>query len=506
MGKTKKSIYNLVFGVGNQLITLIFGLIVPRLFITSFGSEVNGLEGSIAYIYTYIALLESGIGTATIQALYGPVGRDDKASINAILSATNIQYNRVAKIYFLCMIAFAGLFPATISSEINYFTISALVVLSGVGSFISFLTYGKFVLLLQADGRAFFVSCTGLAIYVLRNAIKIGLIYAGASFLQVAIGSSVLSVVTYGIYTFYKRKNYPWLDYSVAPNLKAISQSRNVLVHQIANIVCNSTDVLVLTYVVRDLKLVSVYNIYIMIFDAVKSLILNIFSSVAYIMGQTYQMDAEKYRRYHHYYEVADIATSFAFYSIAFVMMTPFLRVYTAGITDISYIDPYLPLLFASIKILSSAREPAAQLIFYAGHFKATQGRAMIEAAINLVVSIVAAHYIGIYGVLIGTIIALSYRTIDMYLYTSHRFLNRSVWESAKQWLIYIGAFAVVAFVDMHIEIHVETYLAFFVKAFVVGMVLICFYFGITVLFNRDVVIHTFAFAQRKLMRRRAGT
>lgn len=478
----------MVFGVGNQIITLIIGLIIPRMFILNYGSEVNGLQSSIAYIYTYIALLESGIGTATIQALFGALGRANKCEINAILSATNLQYKKIAKVYFLCMLVFAVTYPLTISTTIDSLTISCVIILSGVSSLISFWTYGKFVLLLQADGCSYVVSFVGLLHYILKNVIKIVLIMLEVSFVYVYVGSAVVSLGVFVIYRVYQRKRYSWVDYSVKPNMEAISQSKNVMIHQITNILCNSTDVLILTYFVRNLKLVSIYNVYIMIFDAVKSLIMNVFSSVNFIMGQTYNKDIDLYRKYHHIYEVLNILVSFALYSVAYVMITPFLEVYTKGITDISYIDKYLPLLFVTTKLLVSAREPAAQLINYAGHFKRTQNRAIIEAVINVIVSIAASCFWGIYGVLLGTVIALGYRTIDMYLYTSHRFLDRSVWVSIKQWGVYMSAFAIIMFVAAKVDIHATSYLDFFAKAIIVGSLIVTFYILYTCVFNFDVV------------------
>lgn len=502
MNRSRKSLYNMLFGVANQLIILVMGLIIPRMFIMNYGSEVNGLQSSIAYIYTYIKLLESGIGTATIQALLKAFGNDNKNEINAVLSATNIQYKKVAKIYFLCMLIFAIIYPMTISSTIDSLTISMVVFLSGIGSLISFWTYGKFILLLQADGRSFVVSTIGLIIYILNNIIKIILIALGFSFVCVYLGGLVLSGVTWIFYEWYRKKHYSWVNYKVEPKFSAISQSKNVLVHQIASIVCNSTDVLVLTYVVGSLKLVSIYNVYIMIFDAVKSLIINIFSSVNFIMGQTYHKDIVLYRKYHHVYEVLDMAVSFTMYSIAYVMIIPFLKVYTRGITDINYIDKYLPLLFVLIKLLTSAREPASQLINYAGHFKNTQNRAIIETTINVVISIIASYFLGIYGVLLGTVVALGYRTIDMYIYTSRRFLDRGVWKSAKQWLIYMSAFAIVMLASSTIEIHVGGYVEFFAKALIVAVIVACFYALYTCIFNFDVIRTVVNVIKDKLQRK----
>lgn len=50
----------------------------------------------------------------------------------------------------------------------------------------------------------------------------------------------------------------------------------------------------------------------------------------------------------------------------------------------------------------------------------------MIEAAINVIVSIAAVQFIGIYGVLLGTIAALLYRTNDFIIYANTKILMRS--------------------------------------------------------------------------------
>lgn len=488
MKRSKKSLYNMIFGITNQIIVLVVGLIVPRFFILSYGSEINGLQSSIAYIYTYIALLEAGIGTATLQALFGAIGRADKNETNAILSATHIQYKKVALSYMICMMIFSIVYPFTIHTSVNKVTVALMILLSGVSSLLSFLFYGKFVVLLQADGRGYIVSVVGMLNYLLINAIKIFFIIKGASIISVYLGSAVISIITVLIYEIYRKKKYSWVSYHVAPKMEAISQSKNVVVHQISNIICNSTDILLLTYVVRDLKLVSIYNLYIMIFDAVKSLILNIFSSVQFILGQTYNKDIVLYRKYHQIYEVCDFVVSFSLYSTAYVLILPFMRIYTKGITDINYVDPALPILFVLVKLLASGREPASVLINFAGHFKKTQMRSVIEAGINLVVSIIGAYYWGIYGVLIGTIVALLYRTIDMYLYTSRRFLNRSIWYSIKQWVIYMSGFAIVIFIFSNISVQPVNFIEFFVLAVPICTSISLFYIIYTLIFNYKVM------------------
>lgn len=92
--KQKDGFKNIMFAIISQVITLVFGFIVPKLLIEHLGSESNGLMQTINQIFSYFTLIEAGIGTATIQSLYQPITNDDKNEINSILSATNNYYKK----------------------------------------------------------------------------------------------------------------------------------------------------------------------------------------------------------------------------------------------------------------------------------------------------------------------------------------------------------------------------------------------------------------------------
>jgi O-antigen/teichoic acid export membrane protein len=109
--KKKKIVYNFLVGILGQIITILLGLILPKFFITSFGSEVNGLVASVTQIYVYVNLLEAGVGTATLQALYKPIALNDKDEVNSILSATSIYYKKTGILYFLAVIFLSIIFP-----------------------------------------------------------------------------------------------------------------------------------------------------------------------------------------------------------------------------------------------------------------------------------------------------------------------------------------------------------------------------------------------------------
>ena len=93
--KSQKGVINFTTAVFYKLIVIIVGLIIPKLFIDSYGSELNGLRDSARHIFTYIALLESGIGVSTLQFLYRPVAQGDNDKTNSYLSAASVYYNKI---------------------------------------------------------------------------------------------------------------------------------------------------------------------------------------------------------------------------------------------------------------------------------------------------------------------------------------------------------------------------------------------------------------------------
>ena len=123
MNKKSQLFKNVISGFGGQLIAIILGLIVPRFFIMSYGSDVNGLLSTITQIFTYMALLEAGIGQAAKNLLYKPFQEKDKDKISETYSVAKTYFGRFTFIYGIGVIAIAFILPFTLFSNnfIQYF-------------------------------------------------------------------------------------------------------------------------------------------------------------------------------------------------------------------------------------------------------------------------------------------------------------------------------------------------------------------------------------------------
>lgn len=483
----KKSFNNIITSILSQIISLAMGVVIPRLVLVNLGSETNGLLSSISEVLVYVALLEAGVGAASLQALYGPVGRKDHDSINGILSATNYFYKRTGRIYLVVVLLLTFIFPLTLATTIPRSTVMMVMLLSGLPGVINYYYQGKFRILMIAEGRTYILTNLTTIVNIGTSFSKIALLLAG--FNVVALQSMYLffNLVQMIFVVWYVHRNYPWLNLQVEPNTAAISQSKNALVHQLSTMVFNNTDSLVLTYFC-GLSAVSVYGIYNMLLGLIAGVV-SAFGGVGFALAQAFHNDRKRYIHLMDVYELYNMTLTFSLYCIANLFILPFISLYTEGVSGVSYVDVYLPILFITVKLLGNGRTSSNMTIQYAGHFKETQNAALLESVVNIVVSLLCVWKFGIYGVLMGTIAALLYRTNDMILYANRKILGRNPWITYRRWLLNLALFIIVTVTGKWVFsfIALDSYFRIIGWAVATCIVVSPFFFGVVSLCEREV-------------------
>lgn len=481
----KRSLYNILVGVGSQVLSIALGVIIPRLFLLSFGSEMNGFLSSITQIIAYFTLLEAGVGAATLQALYKPVSSDDKKSISAIVAATDRYYRKTGFAYLLCVVVLSVGYPLLVHSDIPLYTMVLIILFNGIPGVVGYYFQGKYIILLQAEGKTYINTALTSISSTLISVLKVIMLLLGCDILLIQFTYLVINLIKILAINIYIKRHYKWLDKDIKPDFDAIGQKNAAFVNQICDLVFRNTDTIILT-IFCDLKIVSVYAMYTLLFSMVRTALDYIAQGFNFIMGQTFNQDIEKYTRLHDLYETYRMALVFTLYSVALIFILPFMALYTSGINDVNYLDHGVAVLFTVFYLMTGARACASDLINYAQHFRKTQSRCIAEAAINLVVSIVAVNFVGIYGVLIGTIVALTYRMNDMLIYANRRILGRSPWRSYKRLLVNAVLFLVVICVANQLPWQLDSYVKIIGWGCVAGAVIGAVYFVAASLTNPD--------------------
>ena len=518
--KFKRGLKNIIYGLLCQFILLAIGLIIPRIFTERYGSDVNGLFLSLTQLMGYVALLEAGIGTATVQALYPKIADKDNDGISSVLSATRKYYRRVSLYYLICVIVLSFVYPMLINTSgiafefmgmsgdlVVKIAVGLVTFMAGIAGVVNFYYQATLRQLLTAEGKGYVSFNIMLVIEILMAAVKIALIYGGANIVVIQFSYMCVNLFQLAIYSVYFKKHYGWVNFKAKPDFESIKQKNAFLIHQVSLLIFSSTDTLVISMMsgAKGLLYASIYSTYNYVIHALQKICNTINNSLIFMLGITFHENREEYVKLHDAYNVYYIAFMFSMISVCYVLFRPFILLFTARY-DFNYDMPYLPLLFCLIQLLSSIRTVSSNLINIAGHAKQTVPRTIIEAGLNLGISVILVWPLGLYGVLIGTVVALFYRSNDVLIYTSKRILNRGLYKAYKPAVINFAVFAAVYFVDKALGICASNWLELLLHAIIYGVIIVPAYFIINSLLSPAEFKYVIGIVKRKLKKKPIAT
>jgi len=432
MSRSKFFFYNSLSSAAMQVIIMISGFIVPRIMLEYYGSEINGLVSSIMQFIGYFRLVEAGLSGAAIYALYTPLANKDYALVNSIIVAAKEFYHKSGYIFIGLVLILALIFPFIVDTEILSSTsISILVIVLGFSGIFEFLTLAKYRVFLTADQKTYIVSISTIAHIVVSTVIIVALakLHTNIVLLKaVALLSIVFRILI--LYTYTKMR-YKYLDFKAKPDYSSLSKRWYALYLQILGTVQLGAPVIILTIFLKDLKIVSVYVIFNMVMSGINNLLGVFISGLAASFGNVIakgQIDILKksFREFEYfYYFLLSL-----FYAVTFVTIMPFIRIYTHGITDISYDLPLLGFLFVLNGLFYNLKTPEGMLVISAGLFKETSIQTTIQGLIIVIFGVILVNIYGIYGVLIASILSNVYRVIDLLIFIPRKLTKTSIKKS----------------------------------------------------------------------------
>lgn len=424
--RTKKAMVNTICEILFEIVTAICGFILPRLILSHFGSTYNGITSSITQFIGYITLLKSGIGSVTRAALYKPLADNDYYVISEIVNATSKFMRKISAIFIISIIGFAAIYPFFVKDDFDWFFTFTLVLILSLSTFAQYFFGLTYQMVLQADQRNYIISITSIILVIVNTIVASILVLSGYGIHIVKLGSAVVFIIPPIFYNIYVRKHYN-IDCKVTPNFELISQRWDAFGHQLANFINNNTDIIVAT-VLLGVREVSVYTVYHFVAQALKKTVSAIGSGTTAAFGNMIaQNENEKIKIRFEQFELLIFYITTIIISISIIMITPFVSVYTKGVNDVNYIRPIFGILVCLSIYFTCIRIPYEQIVYAAGEFKKTRNGAFVEAGINIFLSIILSLIIGLNGIMIGTIVALAYRTIRYHMFICKNIIERSI-------------------------------------------------------------------------------
>lgn len=430
--RSKKALINILTNLLLQVVIIIYGFIVPKIIINKFGSEINGLVTSITQFLAYISLLESGFGPVVKATLYRPIAEKDNKTIAKILKSSEKFFRTIASIFVLYIIILFFVYPLILNTSFDTWLTVSLIAIIGISTFAEYYFGMTYKLFLQAEQKAYVISIIQIITYIICIVAIVLLAIMGANIQMIKLVSGLIFVLRPILQNIYVRKRYNIQLRGVDSDYR-IKQKWDGLAQHIAFVIHTNTDIVVLT-IFSSLSEVSVYSIYYLVVAGVRKIVQSFSSGIDALFGSIIaRKEKENLIKKFSMYEVIFFALTTIVFSCAIVLITPFVSVFTKDVTDVNYIRPLFGVLLAISEFIWSIRQPYNYIIQAAGHFKETRKGAWLECATNVVISVALVNWLGIVGVAIGTIVAMTIRTIEFVYYTNRYILDRSVLESAKK-------------------------------------------------------------------------
>lgn len=422
---------NVCVSVLHQIFTALCGLITARIVLQAFGSENNGLIQSVGQILGYAVLLEGGIGGVMRAALYKPLAENDSERISDIFQSTKSFFRKISLIFILFVVVLASCMKLAISTEFGWLYVFSMVLILGANTYFGYYSAISHRLLLMADQKLYIIQLFQILSTAINLALCIVAVSFGARIHAVKLLALLTTMLGPVFFSGYVRKHY-----SITPrpqeNVHRLPQRRDGVIHHLAYFVHRNTDVVLLS-LFSTLANVSVYSVYHAVISVLEQLLGSVSSGIASKIGELWaRKEIDKLNMTVNLYEACNTALTFSFGVVCYILILPFVSIYTAGVSDADYRQPLFAVLLICGSMAHSLMLPYSVTISAAGHYRETKLGAIGEVSLNLLISIILVRPFGLIGVAAGTLAAMIFRLLYSVWYLSKSILKRPTYEFIK--------------------------------------------------------------------------
>ena len=408
LNRTKNAVRNSFYGGINFVYTTIAPFIMRTLMLYYLGVEYTGLNGLFASILQVLNLTELGVGSAMNYSMYTAIADDDDARICALMKLYRKYYRIIG-----CVIAIIGLIilpfipkliKGSVPEDLNVFILYLLNLSTTVLSYFLFAYRNCLVASFQRnDINSKVTMSVNTATYILQAIVLVCFRNYYIYLILSLLSQLFVNVCTAYITTKMFPKYHPVGELS-KENISAINRRvKDVFTAKFSTVVMNSSDPIIISTFL-GLTALAMYQNYYYIVHALAALVSVILTSVMAGFGNSLLTEtAEK--------NIRDLKK--------FTMMIMWLSsVFVVGI--LSCIQPVMDIWVGSDLKFSFGIVICFCIYFFnsialrlfnmykdaAGIWTYDKLRPMVSAATNLTLNLLTVKFLGIYGIILSTVVA----------------------------------------------------------------------------------------------------
>ncbi len=407
--RTKNAARNIVFDGTLEIVNMLFPFVIRSVMLHCLGTEYLGLNGLFKSLLTFLNLAELGVGSAMVFSMYKPIAEDDTSTICALLRLYRTLYRiiglAVAAVGLLLMPVLRNLIKGDLPADMNLY----ILYLMNLGNTV--MTYWLFAYkssLLQAHQRRDVISKVSLAVRLTEYILKILiLVYARNYYLYLLVqllcqlAINLLSAVC-------ASKMYPrYMPEGKLPKEKTLDifrRVRDLFTSKLSATVFDAADTLVIS-AFMGLTVLALYQNYYFIITALRMMLVVVLNACMAGVGNKLVIESKE----KNYRDLEKISLLFLWVlgvssSMLLCMYQPFIRVwmgednmFAVGLVFCFVIYYYS---MGANKLINMFKDAA-------GIWRVDRWRPLTAAMVNLGLNLLTVRWLGLYGVLLSSIVSI---------------------------------------------------------------------------------------------------
>ena len=388
----------------------VMGFVYRTIFLQFLSSSYLGINGLFTNLLQILSFAELGISTAIVYRFYEPISRDDIQKVGQLMHFFKQVYRWIS---LVILIIGLGLFPflhafikdaSEVPTDINIKVIYLLYLIQTLSSYM----YVYKQTLLSADQRQHILSFMRTIMSLIRYGFQIVVLALWRDYTLTLMISILSTIFMNAMISGWVTRKYKAV-FSVKESLpkaekkQIYNDTKATLCHKVGGTVLNGTDNVILSSFVGLME-TGIYSNYALLISSLNKILGQLLGGFTASLGNAHveQTTEQKYLSYRRLlflnFWIASVCTV-----CLYNLIDVFIYVWLGDgmqLDQLTVITLCIQFYFVTMRSISTSYTNAC------GLFVRDKARPLIEALINLFVSVLLVQIIGTAGVFLGTIIS----------------------------------------------------------------------------------------------------
>lgn len=452
--RTKNAARNVVFGIILKIYALALPFVMRTAMIYWLGVEYLGLNSLFTSVLEVLNLAELGVGSAMTFSMYKPIAEDDNDKICALMNLYHFYYRVIGGVVLIGGLVIFPFLPylikGNVPADINIYVLYLL------NLSVTVLTYWLFAYrnsIFNAYQRTDVVSKVTIVTDTVKYAIQLFVLAFFHNYYMYVIAILATQILNNVSIAYLSKKMYPQYEpkgkISKSERKEINKRIKDLFTSKLGGTIVGSADTIVISAFI-GLKTLAVYQNYYYIITALSGLVIILFNAVTAGSGNSMVMESKE-KNYNDFKKLSWIT----YWMIGFVVCGLFCLYQTlmkVWVGTELMLNDYFVLLFClyfvgnmTIQLLSVYKNAAG--IWHEDRF-----RPLIAGIANLVLNLIMVKFIGLYGIVLSTIVSVYFISTPWLLHNVFTLIFPGKFRDYRNDLLkYIVVIAIVTFITSRI-------------------------------------------------------